>query len=104
MKKTLFRATLAMALLAATVHPQTPEGRKAIVHPTPTYPDAARKFAISGVVKVQVVIASDGHIKDVKVVGGHPMLVLAVQDTLKSWQYAPAAGESTATLEFSFHP
>jgi len=104
MQKILFRATLAMALLAAAVYPQTPEGRRVIAHPSPAYPDAARKFAISGVVKVQVVIAPDEHIKDVKLVGGHPMLVLAVQDTLKSWQYAPAASESTANLEFSFHP
>jgi TonB family protein len=93
-----------MALLAATAHAQAPDARKVISHPAPVYPDAARKFAVSGVVKVQVLIAPDGHIKDVKVIGGHPMLVIAVQDALKAWQYAPASAESTLNLEFSFHP
>jgi TonB family protein len=98
------RTILAMALLAVTTHAQTPDARKAISHPAPVYPDAARKFSVSGVVKVQVVVATDGHIKDVKVIGGHPMLVIAVQDALKAWQFSPAATESTVNLEFSFHP
>src|SRR5690349_11399555 len=45
-----------------------------------------------------------GQIKDVKVLGGHPVLVSAVQDALKNWKYAPASGETTVSLEFSFHP
>ena len=59
---------------------------------------------MTGTLKVQVTIAPDGKVKDVKVVGGHPLLVDAVQETLKSWKYAPASSESTALLEFNFHP
>ena len=98
------RALLAMTVLAAGTSLHAQEGRKLISHPAPAYPEAARKFSLSGVVKVQVVIAADGHVKDIKVIGGHPMLVLSVQETLKTWQYAPASGETTATLEFTFHP
>ena len=39
-----------------------------------------------------------------KVIGGHPLLVNAVQDTLKNWKYAAASSETTVSLEFSFHP
>ena len=53
---------------------------------------------------MQVVIAPDGQIKDVKFIGGHPLLVNAVRDALKNWKYAPASGETTATLVFNFHP
>ncbi len=51
-----------------------------------------------------MLVARDGQIKDVKVVGGHPLLVSAVQDALKNWKYAPASGETLVSLEFSFHP
>jgi len=64
----------------------------------------ARRFRLIGVVKVQVLVAPDGQIKDVKVLGGHPVLVSAVQDALKNWKYAPASSETTVSLEFSFHP
>ncbi len=75
-----------------------------ISNPVPTYPAVAKSFHITGVVKVQVVIAADGHIKATEVLGGHPLLVEAVEETLKKWKYAPASGESTALLEFDFHP
>lgn len=83
---------------------QAQETRKLLNSPTPGYPDTARQFRLSGVVKVQVVIAPDGEIKEVKVIGGHPLLVKAVEDTLKNWKYAPASGETAATLVFNFHP
>jgi hypothetical protein len=50
------------------------------------------------------VIAPDGHIKGMKFIGGHPLLVATVEDTLKQWKYAPASSESTDVLEFNFHP
>ena len=82
------------------------ETRKLLNSPTPTYPETARQFRLSGVVKVQVVIAPDGQIKEVKVIGGHPVLVNAVKHTLKlkNWKYAPASSETTAILVFNFRP
>lgn len=105
MRNTAIRTILTMAILASSGNLQAQEeGRKLILHPDPVYPEAARKFALSGVVKVQVLIAADGHVKEVKVIGGHPLLVSAVESTVKSWRYAPATSESTTTLEFHFHP
>ena len=103
-KKRMARILLAMGLsfAGASVHAQ--ETRKALNNPTPVYPETARQFRLSGVVKVQVVVAPDGQIKDVKVIGGHPLLVNAVQETLKNWKYAPASSETTVTLVFNFHP
>lgn len=103
-KKKVARFLLAMGLSFAGAGVHAQETRKALNNPTPVYPETARQFRLTGVVKVQVVIAPDGQIKDVKVLGGHPVLVSAVQETLKNWKYAPASGESTATLVFNFHP
>jgi len=94
--------TIGLSFAGAGAHAQ--ETRKALNNPTPTYPETARRFRLIGVVKVQVLVAPDGQIKDVKVLGGHPVLVSAVQDALKNWKYAPASGETTVSLEFSFHP
>lgn len=95
-----------LVALSAIMPPnlQAQEARKLLVHPTPGYPDEARKFGLTGVVKVQVVIAPDGRIREMKILGGHPMLAHAAEDTLKGWKYAPAANETTAVLQFDFHP
>lgn len=103
-KKKVAQVLLAMGLSLAGMAAHAQETRKALNSPTPTYPETARRFRLTGVVKVQVLVAPDGQIKDVKVLGGHPVLVSAVQDALKNWKYAPASGETMVSLEFSFHP
>lgn len=103
-KRKVAQILLAVGLSFAGAGAHAQESRKALNSPTPVYPETARQFRLSGVVKVQVLIAPDGQIKDVKVIGGHPLLVSAVQDSLKNWKYAPASNETTATLVFNFHP
>jgi TonB family protein len=93
---------VAVVLLAISVFAQ--EGRKVLVHPQPVYPDLAKELSLRGSVRLEVVIGSDGEIKSTKVLGGHPILAQAVTEAVKKWKYAPASGETTATLEFSFRP
>jgi hypothetical protein len=49
-------------------------------------------------------LAADGHIKSVRPIGGHPVLVDSVKETLKDWKYAPAGRETRTVLEFDFQP
>jgi outer membrane biosynthesis protein TonB len=98
------RTFLAMALMLSTANLPAQDARKAITNPAPPYPEVAKKFRLTGIVKVQVVIATDGHIKSVRPIGGHPVLVDSVKETLKDWKYAPASSETTTVLEFDFHP
>ncbi len=97
-------ALLAMALSLGVANLRAQEGRKALSNPAPTYPEVAKKLRLVGTVKVQVLIAADGRIKEKNFIGGHPILVNAVEETLKNWKYAPASGETTTQLEFNFHP
>ena len=92
---------LVFSLMTVSAHGQ--EGRKLIAQPVPVYPQVARLARLSGTVKVQVVIATDGQVKEVKVIGGHPLFVEATQEALKKWKYAPSNSETTAALEFNFH-
>jgi len=95
---------LAMALILTAVNLPAQESRKVLSNPAPAYPEIARKLLLTGVVKVQIVIAPDGKIKSTQVIGGHPLLVKAVEDALKGWKYAPASTETSTQLEFNFHP
>ena len=76
--------------------------RKPVANPDPEYPEIARRMNITGTVRMEIVIAADGTIKSVKVVGGHPVLVDAVEKALKKWKYAPAGSETTMQLDFKF--
>ena len=80
------------------------EVRKVIDQPTPRYPEVAKTLRLSGTVKVQVTIGTDGKVKETKVLGGHPIFIDSTLDALKKWRYAPAPAETTAQLEFNFHP
>jgi TonB family protein len=68
----------------------------------PAYPDLARKMNITGIVKVQVVVAPNGAVKEAKVIGGHPVLAGAALEAVKKWRFEPAATESTGVVEIKF--
>jgi TonB family protein len=78
--------------------------RRAKVKVAPVYPDLARKMNITGTVKIQVVVAPNGTVKDAKVVGGHPVLAGAALDAVKKWRFEPASVESSGVVELKFEP
>jgi TonB family protein len=97
-------ALLATALCLGIGNLQAQDGRKALSNPAPSYPEVAKKLHLVGTVKVQIVIGADGKIKETSFIGGHPVLVNAVEESLKNWKYAPSSGETTTQLEFNFRP
>ena len=78
--------------------------RRAKVKVAPVYPDLARKMNITGTVKIQVVVAANGTVKDAKVLGGHPVLAGAALDAVRKWRFEPAAVESSGVVELKFEP
>lgn len=76
--------------------------RRAKTKVQPTYPDLARRMNISGTVKVEVVIAPNGTVKEARVLGGHPVLAGAAVDAAKRWRFEPAPAESTGVIDFKF--
>ena len=87
----------------APVHAQDSE-RKVKNKVQAVYPDIARKMALSGTVRLQIVVAPNGAVKDTKVIGGHPILVNAALDAVKKWRFESATVETTTTVEFKFDP
>ena len=78
--------------------------RRAKTKVEPTYPELARKMHIAGTVKIEVVVAPNGTVKDARVVGGHPVLANAALDAAKKWRFEPAAAETAGVIDFKFEP
>ena len=64
-------------------------GPKLISQVAPVYPPLAKQARIQGLVAFKAVIATDGTVKSLKLVGGHPLLVPAAQAAVKQWRYEP---------------
>ena len=93
-------------LFCATLQPGLgqEESRKLLLKVTPAYPENLRKFNVNGVVKLQVVISPNGSVKDIRPLGGNPVLVDLAVDAVKKWKYSAAATETTTKVELTFMP
>ena len=56
---------------------------------SPVYSPLALQARLSGVVHLQAVIGKDGRVVDLKVIGGHPLLIPAALEAVKQWVYQP---------------
>ena len=65
------------------------QSAKLLNHVKPVYPHEAWIAGIEGIVKLHVVVATDGSVKDVQVVSGHPLLVQPALDAVRDWKYKP---------------
>ena len=55
----------------------------------PQYPPLAKAARIQGTVVLAAVISKDGHIENLKVLSGHPMLIQSAMEAVKQWRYKP---------------
>ncbi len=55
----------------------------------PDYPAMARAARIAGNVRLKAVIGTDGRIKNLIAMSGHPMLVDAAMNAVRQWVYKP---------------
>jgi TonB family protein len=104
-------AILTLAVSLGPIHARAQQtqssdelNRRAKTKVQPQYPELARKMHIAGTVKIEVTVASNGTVKDARIVGGHPVLAGAALDAAKKWRFEPAAAESTGVIDFKFEP
>ena len=60
-----------------------------IQQPRPVYPPDAKKARIQGTVRMMVIIAKDGTVKNIELESGHPMLVSSAMEAVRQWVYRP---------------
>ena len=105
----VFVGTLVLGLAVYTLYPPVSGAQEEITRKVktklqPAYPELAKRMNISGVVRLQVVVAANGWVKSTKVLGGHPLLVTAASDAIKKWRFEASSEETTGLVEFKFTP
>jgi outer membrane biosynthesis protein TonB len=102
--RSILTAAAAVVFAFSTVSgQQTEEGKRKVKSKTnPVLSEVARRMSIAGKVKLEVTIAPDGHVKSVRALGGHPLLVQSCVECVKEWKYETAAEESIQIVEFDF--
>jgi TonB family protein len=68
----------------------------------PQYTELARRMNVSGKVKIELVIAPDGHVKGSRAIGGHPILIQSCLEAVKDWRFEESREETTQIIEFEF--
>jgi TonB family protein len=76
--------------------------RKVVSRVAPVYPALARKLNLHGLVKLEVVIASDGSVKSAEVTGGNPVLAQAAVDAVRKWRYEATPEQTHGLVELTF--
>jgi len=107
---TALLAVLTVALGVGPVSVKAQQGqteeivRRAKSRVQPVYPELARKMNITGAVKIEVVVAPNGTVKEARIVGGHPVLANAALEAARKWRFEPGPTESTGIIDFRFDP
>ena len=78
-------------------------GRKVVRRVEPVYPSVAKRINLSGTVRVVALVATDGKVTKVELVGGSPILGQAAESAVSQWKYVPGS-ESRETIELHFNP
>jgi TonB family protein len=98
-------ATLALAL--CSIHVCAQSGQVEEKRPVkrlvqPIIPEFATKLNLTGTVKIEVTIASDGTVRSTRVLGGHPVLASAAESAAQKSTFQPGPRETVEVIEFKF--
>lgn len=69
---------------------------------SPIYPEIARRMNVTGSVQLQAIVRANGTVKEVRVVGGHPLLAEAALRAVMQWQYQPTPRETSEHIKIDF--
>ena len=82
---------------------EIPESRRKVrTLVKPQYPELAKKLSLSGLVKIEVTIGTDGKVKRTHIVGGHPVLATEAERAAMQSEFEPGPKETTEVIEFKF--
>lgn len=76
--------------------------RRVVSRVRPEYPRMAATLKLFGTVQLQIVVSADGTVKQVRVMGGHPVLAQAAASAVMKWRFQKGAKETTESVKLSF--
>ncbi|HKR84149.1 MAG TPA: energy transducer TonB [Terriglobales bacterium] len=92
------------AASAQTENVEVDGSRKVVSRVSPSYPAVARTMNLSGSVKLEIVVAPNGSVKSIQVIGGSPVFSQAAENALRAWRWEKGEHETTEHLEVRFKP
>ncbi len=98
----MLAVALAWPLAALAQQAQEQSDRAVLQKVTPIYPELARRNGMAGSVKLKVLVAADGHPKEVDIVGGNPVFIEAASSSVRKWKWTSAPHETTQVVEIKF--
>jgi TonB family protein len=78
--------------------------RQLVSRVDPAYPQDLQRRAIGGIVRLKVVIAANGGVEHVDVLGGNPILGESAAAAVQKWKYAAANSRTTMEISVPFDP
>lgn len=96
---------LAIATMAlAFVSPAWAANARAVkARIAPVYPEIAKRMKITGSVRLEAVVDTQGKVKDVKEISGNHMLAIAAEEAVRQWKFAPGFGDTSESVEVTFN-
>jgi|SRR5579863_7339114 len=99
----LFYVPRASALQQSQIQIEaTGPDRKLKTRVAPEYPELARRTKITGTARVELTVSPEGNVKDVKELGGNPVLLGALVQAVKQWKYEPSTKSSVMEIKAAF--
>ena len=92
----------ALAKAGAESNLESTAARAVKIRTPPEYPAIARQMNLRGSVQLEVIIKADGSVKEVHVIGGHPLLANAATISVKQWPFEAGEKQTTEVLKVSF--
>lgn len=90
------------AFLTCAAPPAFAANRPVVHRVPPVYPQIAKMMHVQGVVQVEVAVAADGKVTQVKAVGGNKMLEPAAEYAIRRWRFAAEAAPSVENIVIDF--
>jgi TonB family protein len=72
------------------------------VEKAPQYPAILQQIHLKGAVQLEAVVRADGTVKEVHILGGHPMLADAAVQAVKQWRYEANGKETVEPVRINF--
>jgi len=86
----------------ASALPSAGNSRSVKIRVPADYPEVARQLNLKGTVQLQALVRADGTVKEIRVVGGHPLLAEAALQAVKQWRYEAGSKETTEVVRINF--
>jgi TonB family protein len=78
--------------------------RQLVTRVEPQYPKDLQERAIGGTVRLKVIIAANGGVEHVELLGGNPILGESALRAVQKWKYAAASSKTTMEISVPFDP